>query len=177
MLTALIRRHSRLVIGGALLIAVLLVVAVVALGGQADVVVYNGRSQYGDEEAFTDWGKEAGKKLELRGGTAPELFERLKSEGSDTPADLLVTTDLANLWRAKEAGLLQPVNTPVLEHDVPEQWRDPDHEWWGLSLRIRTPMRSTSVPEDAIKTYEDLGDPRWSLELMSWMWAAGRDTP
>jgi len=53
MLTALIRRHSRLVIGGALLIAVLLVVAVVALGGQADVVVYNGRSQYGDEEAFT----------------------------------------------------------------------------------------------------------------------------
>ncbi len=165
MLTALVRRHTRLLLAGTLLFAVLLVVAVVALGGQADVVVYNGRSQYGDEEAFTDWGKETGKQLELRGGTAPELFERLKSEGSDTPADLLVTTDLANLWRAKEAGLLQPVNTPILEHDVPEELRDPDHEWWGLSLRIRTPMRSTSVPEDAIKTYEDLGDPRWKGKL------------
>jgi iron(III) transport system substrate-binding protein len=165
MLSAIARRHARLLIGGVLLVAVLLVVAVIALGGQADVVVYNGRSQYGDEEAFTDWGKETGNALELRGGTAPELFERLKSEGADTPADLLVTTDLANLWRAKEAGLLQPVDTPVLERDVPEQWRDPDKEWWGLSLRIRTPMRSTSVPEDAVSSYEDLGDARWKGKL------------
>ena len=72
----------------------------------ADVVVYNGRSQYGDEAAFTAFEEATGKSLELRGGTAPELFERLRSEGDETPADLLVTTDLANLWRAKEAGLL-----------------------------------------------------------------------
>ena len=76
------------------------------------MVVYNGRSQYGDEAAFKAFEEATGKKLELRGGTAPELFERLRSEGSETPADLLVTTDLANLWRAKEAGLLAPVSTP-----------------------------------------------------------------
>jgi iron(III) transport system substrate-binding protein len=165
MLTVLARRHARLLLGGGVLLAVLLVLAVVAFGGGADVVVYNGRSQYGDEAAFKAFEDETGKSLELRGGTAPELFERLRSEGTETPADLLVTTDLANLWRAKEAGLLQPVSTPRLERQVPSEWRDPDGDWWGLSLRVRTPMRSTSVPEDAITGYEDLGDPRWKGKL------------
>jgi iron(III) transport system substrate-binding protein len=165
MLTALIRRRARLLLGGGVLLALLLALAVVAFGGGADVVVYNGRSQYGDEAAFRAFEDETGKSLELRGGTAPELFERLRSEGSETPADLLVTTDLANLWRAKEAGLLEPVSTPALQRQVPAQWRDPDGAWWGLSLRVRTPVRSTSVPADAVKTYEDLGDPRWKGKL------------
>src|SRR5215216_380814 len=158
MLTALIRRRAGLVLGAGLLLAVVLALAVVPFGGGADVVVYNGRSQYGDEAAFKSFEDATGKRLELRGGTAPELFERLRSEGSETPADLLVTTDLANLWRAKEAGLLEPVSTPALERNVPARWRDPDGQWWGLSLRIRTPMRSTErVAEDAISSYEDLG--------------------
>jgi iron(III) transport system substrate-binding protein len=165
MLAALVRRR-RMVVGAFAIVAVLLAAAVVALGGSPDVVVYNGRSQYGDEAAFREWEQETGKKIELRGGTAPELFERLRSEGSDTPADLLVTTDLANLWRAKEAGLLQPVSTPTLRRNVPARFRDPDGDWWGLSLRIRTPMRSTErVPANAIKTYADLGDPRFRGRL------------
>ena len=165
MLTALIRSRARVLLGAGLLVAILLALAVVAFGGGADVVVYNGRSQYGDEPAFKAFEDRTGKKLELRGGTAPELFERLRSEGSETPADLLVTTDLANLWRAKQAGLLEPVDTPALERQVPAQWRDPDHEWWGLSLRVRTPMRNTSVPPELVKTYEDLGSPRWKGKL------------
>src|SRR5215218_7904053 len=165
MLTALIRRRAGLVLGAGLLLAVVLALAVVAFGGGADVVVYNGRSQYGDEAAFKSFEDATGKQLELRGGTAPELFERLRSEGSETPADLLVTTDLANLWRAKEAGLLAPVSTAALERQVPEQWRDPDGDWWGLSLRIRTPMRSTSVDPELVQSYEDLGDPRWKGKL------------
>ncbi len=143
----------------------LLVLAVVAFGGGADVVVYNGRSQYGDESVFKSFEKATGKKLELRGGTAPELFERLRSEGSETPADLLVTTDLANLWRAKEAGLLTPVSSAKLEQQVQEPYRDPDGAWYGLSLRVRTPMRSINVPADAVKSYEDLGDARWKGRL------------
>jgi len=160
--------RSRLVIlGGAVLLVILvLAVAAFALGGSADVVVYNGRSQYGDEATFKLFEKNTGKKLELRGGTAPELFERLKSEGSDTPADLLVTTDLANLWRAKEAGLLAPVSSKALERNVPQAFRDPDGDWWGLSKRIRTPMRSTErVPANAIKHYEDLGKSQFKGRL------------
>src|SRR5215204_7606919 len=165
MLTALIGHRAGLLVGAGLLLAVLLALAVVAFGGGAHVVVYNGRSQYGDEAAFKSFEDATGKRLELRGGTAPELFERLRSEGSETPADLLVTTDLANLWRAKEAGLLAPVSTPALERQVPEQWRDPDGDWWGLSLRIRTPMRSTSVDPELVQSYEDLGSPRWKGKL------------
>lgn len=154
-----------LLLGTAALVVVLGALAVLAFRGGADVVVYNGRSQYGDEQAFRLWEDATGKRLELRGGTAPELFERLQSEGGDTPADLLVTTDLANLWRAKQAGLLEPVTSAALERNVPREFRDPDNEWWGLSLRIRTPMRSTDVPAGAVTSYEDLGDPRWKGRL------------
>jgi iron(III) transport system substrate-binding protein len=159
MLQSLIRRRRILIAAVAALVAAVVAVAAVASGGGDDVVVYNGRSQYGDEKVFTDFERESGVTLQLRGGTAPELFERLRSEGSDTPADMLVTTDLANLWRAKEAGLLEPATSPTLERQIPEGRRDPDNQWWGLSARIRTPMRSTErVQADAITSYEDLGD-------------------
>ncbi|HKH18375.1 MAG TPA: extracellular solute-binding protein [Solirubrobacteraceae bacterium] len=161
----MIRRHARFLLGGGLLVAALLAIVVVAFGGSPDVVVYNGRSQYGDEAAFKAFEDASGKTLELRGGTAPELFERLRSEGSETPADLLVTTDLANLWRAKEAGLLASVDTPALERQVPADFRDPDGDWWGMSLRIRTPMRHTSVDPKLLQSYEELGSPRWKGKL------------
>ena len=166
MLQTLFRRRRAVLAALVALVAALLAVSVVALGGSPDVVVYNGRSQYGDEAAFKAFEDRTGLSLELRGGTAPELFERLRSEGDDTPADLLVTTDLANLWRAEEAGLLAPVDTPALRRNVPAEYRDPDGDWWGLSLRIRTPMRSTErVAEDAITTYADLGDPQFNGRL------------
>jgi iron(III) transport system substrate-binding protein len=167
MLRALLARR-RVRVGAALLL--LLVLAGLATasrgGGGADVVVYNGRSQYGDEQAFTAFEQASGRTLQLRGGTAPELFERLRSEGDQTPADLLVTTDLANLWRAKQAGLLDSVSSPALAENVPAAFRDPDSQWWGVSLRIRTPMRSTErVPEQAVTSYEDLGDKRFRGRL------------
>jgi iron(III) transport system substrate-binding protein len=159
-------RRKWFALGGAILLVAVLVVTAFAITGSADVVVYNGRSQYGDEAAFTAFEKETGKSLELRGGTAPELYERLKSEGAETPADLLVTTDLANLARAKQAGLLEPVTSPVLQRNIPAELRDPDNAWWPLSLRVRTPMRSTErVPENAIDSYADLGDRRWRGRL------------
>src|SRR5215218_51146 len=167
MLSALLRRRRRLLpILAVVVLALVAATAVLAFGGSADVVVYNGRSQYGDEQSFKAFEEQTGKQLELRGGTAPELFERLKSEGSDTPADLLVTTDLANLWRAKEAGLLTPVASKALERQVPRAFRDPDGDWWGLSKRIRTPMRSTErVSAGAVKHYEDLGKPQFKGKL------------
>jgi iron(III) transport system substrate-binding protein len=150
----------------AVVVIALLAVAAFALGGSADVVVYNGRSQYGDEQAFKAFEAQTGLKVELRGGTAPELFERLRREGAETPADLLVTTDLANLWRAKEAGVLEPVDTPALRSQVGERLHDPQGAWWGVSTRLRVPMRSSDrVPADALTSYEDLGDPRFRGRL------------
>jgi iron(III) transport system substrate-binding protein len=160
-------RRGRITAGVAITAIVVLALAVLALGGDGDdVVVYNGRSQYGDEEVFRQFEREQGVGLQLRGGTAPELFQRLRSEGDHTPADVLVTTDLANLWRAQRAGLLEPAESAVLRGQVPGAYRAPDGSWWGLSLRIRTPMRSTErVPAAAIRSYQDLGAGRFRGKL------------
>ncbi len=139
------------------------VVVLLAVGDDSDaLVVYNGRSHYGDEQVFEDFTEATGIEVELRGGTAPELYERLRREGEDTPADLLITTDLANLWRAEEADLLQPVSSPTLVAHVPPELSDEDGAWWALSTRLRVPVRSTERVDDGeVTSYEDLGDPRF----------------
>jgi iron(III) transport system substrate-binding protein len=153
------------------LVAVAAVAAVIALlaasGGSGDaLVVYNGRSHYGGEEAFKRFERETGIKVKLFGGEATELYERLRNEGADTKADVLVTVDGANLWLAQKAGLLAPMKSAEIERNVPADLRDPQGEWVAVSRRERTIMRSTErVPADAIATYADLGDPRWKGRL------------
>lgn len=149
-----------------LALAVAVVAAAAALAaasgsGKDELVVYNGRSHYGGEAAFKRFERETGIKVRLFPGEATELFERLRNEGSDTPADVLVTVDGANLWQAEDAGLLAPLRSKVIERNVPADLRDPQGEWTAISTRVRTIVRSTErVPEDeAPSTYEDLGDP------------------
>ena len=89
-------------------------------GGAKDaLVVYNGRSHYGGEEAFKAFTRETGIKVQLFAGEAEELHARLASEGKDTPADVLVTVDGANLWRAEDEGLLAPLRSRVVEKTIP----------------------------------------------------------
>ena len=161
------RRRLAAVAGGVLVIIAGLAVAAFALAGSADVVVYNGRSQYGDEQAFKAFEEQTGLDVELRGGTAPELYERLRREGDATDADLLVTTDLANLWRAEEAGLLEPVRTDAL--DVPGRARaarprrrlvGPQHPRSASRC-----ARPSGCDANAITSYEDLGDPQFRGRL------------
>lgn len=126
------------------------------------LVVYNGRSHYGGEGAFTEFTKATGIKVKLFGGDAETLQARLKSEGKSTKADLLITVDGANLSRAKRDGLLLPVRSTIIEQAVPAELRDPDGAWTSISTRVRTIMRSENrVPADAVTTYADLGNPRW----------------
>jgi iron(III) transport system substrate-binding protein len=135
-------------------------------GADDELVVYNGRSHYGGEEAFKAFERETGIKVRLFGGAAEELHERLRSEGASTPADVLVTVDGANLWRAKRDGLLAPMHSAVIDRRVPAALRDPDGTWVAVSTRVRTVMRSTErVPAGAVSTYADLGDPRWKGRL------------
>jgi iron(III) transport system substrate-binding protein len=153
------------------LLLVLLVGAVAALamaagGGDGALVVYNGRSHYGGERAFERFEQETGIEVELFGGDATELFERLRNEGQDTPADLLVTVDGANLWQAADAGLLAPHGSTEADGNVPERFRDPDGRWIGISQRVRAIMINRDrVDPGALSTYEDLGDRRWRGRL------------
>lgn len=163
MLSALIRRRWPLPVAALVLVAAIVGGALLAAGSDGPtIVVYNGRSHYGDEDVFEDFERETGIDVELRGGTAPELFERLRREGEDTPADVLVTTDLANLWRAEEAGMLQPATSPTLAANIPGALHDPDDEWWALSTRVRVPVINTDNVDPAQVTgYEALGDPQF----------------
>jgi iron(III) transport system substrate-binding protein len=163
------RRLLAILIGGAVLVAAAFAAVVIATAGSSssdELVLYSARSHYGEEEPFERFAADTGTDLTLRGGSASELYERLSSEGGNTPADVLITVDAANLWRAKEAGLLEPVSSAALDEGVPEDLRDPDGAWYGLTLRARTIMRSAErVGPDEVTTYEGLGDPRWKGRL------------
>jgi iron(III) transport system substrate-binding protein len=156
-----------LIASGALIVAAFVGVVLATSGSTGDeLVIYSARSHYGEEKPFEDFAKKTGVDLRIRGGSASELYERLKSEGDNTPADVLITVDAANLWRAEEAGLLEPVHDPKIEAAVPPDLRDPEDEWFGLLLRARTIMRSTErVGPNEVTTYEGLGDPRWKGRL------------
>jgi iron(III) transport system substrate-binding protein len=155
-------------VGAGVLLAAGLVAVVLATSGSSEdeLVVYSARSHYGEEQPFKDFAEQEGSNLTLFGGSASELYERIRSEGENTRADVLITVDAANLWRAKEAGLLEPIESATLERNVPETARDPDGAWYAFAVRARTIMRSTQrVPDDAVTTYEGLGDPRWKGTL------------
>jgi iron(III) transport system substrate-binding protein len=154
--------------GGAAFLVLALVGVVLATSGSSSdaLVIYTARSHYGEEQPFLDYAAETGTDLTLRGGPANELYERLQAEGGDTEADVLITVDAANLWRATEAGLLEPVRSAELDRLVPEGLRDPGGHWYGLAVRARTIMRSAErVGPDEVTTYEGLGDPRWKGRL------------
>ena len=162
MLSGLIRRRWPLPVAALVVVVAIVGVALVAADKGETIVVYNGRSHYGDEDVFEDFEEATGIDVQLRGGTAPELFERLRREGEDTPADVLITTDLANLWRAQEAGMLQPVTSAALEEQVPGGLHAPDGSWWALSTRLRVPVVATDrVDPGEVTGYESLGDPQF----------------
>ena len=110
-------------------------------------------------ERFRD---ETGIEFNLVTGKADELLKRLQLEGSATPADVLITTDAGRLHRAREAGVLQAIESDPILRSVPDQLRDADGFWVGLSQRARTIIHARHrVDASELSTYEDLADPRW----------------
>jgi iron(III) transport system substrate-binding protein len=162
-LSALIRRKWPIPVIAVLLVVAAVVGVIVTSGAEEEkLVIYNGRAHYGNEEVFDEFIEQTGIEIELRGGNGPELFERLRREGDDTPADVLITTDMANLWRAKDAGLLQPADSPTLEENIPEGLHDAEGYWWAISTRMRVPVVNTDAIDPAdITSYADLGDPQY----------------
>ena len=89
------------------------------------------------------------------------MVERLKAEGSRSPADLVMTVDVARLGEVKDAGVLQAVDDPALDV-IPKNLRDADRNWFGLTTRARIVYASRDrVADGEVTTYEDLADPKW----------------
>jgi iron(III) transport system substrate-binding protein len=162
--------RRKLVLGSSLLVLLVagaFVGVVLATSGGGDkLTVYTARSHYGEEKPFKTFAADEDVDLTLFGGDASSLYERLRSEGDNTKADVLITVDAANLWRAEQAGLLEADPDPEVARHVPADLRDPKGRWYGLTVRARTIMRSTDrVKATDATTYEDLGDPRWKGKL------------
>ncbi|RMD89146.1 MAG: extracellular solute-binding protein, partial [Alphaproteobacteria bacterium] len=90
------------------------------------------------------------------------LVERLKAEGRRSPADLVLTVDIANLKRIVDAGVISPIVTPTLESAVPAHLRAADGAWYALTQRARVVYASKArVADGEVTTYEDLASEKW----------------
>ncbi len=108
---------------------------------------------------FTD---QTGIEINVVKGSADQLIQRLISEGENSPADILLTVDAGRLHRAKEAGVLQPIRSRTLYRNIPAALRDPDNQWFGLTVRARVIVYSKDrVSPSDLSTYEDLAGPQW----------------
>lgn len=133
-----------------------------AAQGAGEVNVYSARKEVLIRPLLERFSEATGIEVNLISADAGALLQRLKREGRNTPADLLITVDAGNLVRAEKAGVLARVNNEATEQYVPSAYQDPDGYWHGLSLRSRVIFRSTErVDVGAIERYEALADERW----------------
>ena len=90
-----------------------------------------------DDQLYDGFTEKTGISINLIEGKDDELIERIKSEGANSPADILITVDAGRLWRAAEAGIFAPVESAILEEKIPENLQDPENRWFGYSKRAR----------------------------------------
>ena len=137
-----------------------------AAAAPAELVVYTSRNEQLVKPLFDRYTEETGIKVTYLTDKAPPLMERLKAEGSRTPADVFITVDAGNLWQAANLDLLQPIESPVLEANIPDNLQDPENRWFGLSVRARTIIHNPArAPADTLSTYEALAGPEWKGRL------------
>jgi iron(III) transport system substrate-binding protein len=130
------------------------------------IVVYSARNEQLIKPLFDAYTRDTGVQIRFITDKEGPLMARLKAEGKNTPADVLLTVDAGNLWQASQEGLLRPIRSQLLETNVPAHLRDPDNEWFGLSVRARTIVYNTGKVKPAdLSTYEDLADPKWKGRL------------
>lgn len=133
----------------------------------AELTVYTSRSDKLIEPIVKKYEQKTGHKVKLFfNKDAGALMERLKAEGSNSPADVLITVDGGNLWQATQKDLLRPIQSNVLKANIPAYLRDPANRWFGLSVRARTIFYNpTKVKPSQLSTYADLADPKWKGKL------------
>jgi iron(III) transport system substrate-binding protein len=134
--------------------------------GQQVLNLYSSRHYQTDEALYGDFTKLTGIKINRIEGNEDALIERIRNEGANSPADVLVTVDAGRLWRAEQLGLFQPVKSAVLESRIPAIYREPNGSWFGFSLRARViAYDKTKVKPNEIASYENLADSKWKGQI------------
>ena len=145
-----------------LALSIAMTCGITAAAAAAELNLYSSRHYQTDEALYENFTKETGIKINRIEGKGDALIERIKAEGANSPADVLLTVDVARLWRAEQADLFQPVRSDVLDAKVPDNLRQPDGLWYGFSTRARLIFYSKENPVGAgITSYEDLADPKY----------------
>jgi iron(III) transport system substrate-binding protein len=129
--------------------------------------LYSARHYDTDDALYQSFSDATGVQVNLVEAEADQLIERLKSEGANSPADVLITVDAGRLWRAEQEGLLEPVSSPALGSAIPENLRHPEGLWFGLAKRARVIFyHKDRVNPAELSTYEDLANPKWRGRLL-----------
>jgi iron(III) transport system substrate-binding protein len=146
------------------LAGILAAASTAALAQSGEVNVYSYREQKLIQPLFDEFTKATGIKVNVVSANSG-LEQRIATEGANSPADVLLTVDVARLQDAVNAGITQPIKSTVLEKAIPAQYHGPDGMWYGISMRARVVYASKDrVKQDAI-TYEELADPKWKGKI------------
>jgi len=130
------------------------------------LVVYSARNEQLIKPMFDRYTAETGMPVRFVTDDAGPLIERLAAEGANSPADILMTVDAGELWHAADRGLLQSIESPTIDANIPASLRDPQDRWIGLSVRARTIVYSTErVKPEELNDYAALADERWKGKL------------
>ena len=131
-----------------------------------EVRVYSGRHYNTDRQVFKRFNETTGIKVRLIEATGISLVERLKREGNNSKADVIILVDAARINDAADAGLLQPIQSNTLKANIPARYRDPSNRWFGLTRRVRSIIVNPRIVDpSAINSYDDLGKPELKGKL------------
>lgn len=145
--------------------AVLMGLAAQSAQASEELNLYSSRHYDTDERLYTDFEDATGIRINRIEGKADELLARMKAEGRNSPADVLLTVDTSRLARAKSMGLLQSVDSEVLEQKIPARLQDADNQWFGFSQRARILFYDKADVTDPPQTYADLADPKYKGQV------------
>ncbi|MEO1747867.1 MAG: Fe(3+) ABC transporter substrate-binding protein [Pseudomonadota bacterium] len=129
---------------------------------EGELNLYSSRHYDTDERLYSDFEEATGIKVNRIEGNADELIARMEGEGANSPADIFMTVDTVRLTRAKNLGLLQSVESDVLEGSIPAYLQDDDNQWFGFSQRARILFYDKNDVAEPPMTYQELADPKYA---------------
>lgn len=132
---------------------------------EGELNLYSSRHYDTDERLYSDFTEATGITINRIEGKADELIERMKAEGANSPADILLTVDTSRLERAKDAGVLQSIDSETLEARIPANLQDEDNQWFGFSQRARIIFYDKNDVANPPATYVDLADPAYKGQV------------
>ena len=141
-----------------------IVAASSASAQSGEVNVYSYRESKLIQPLFDAFTKDTGIKVNVISASSG-LEQRIKAEGANSPADVLLTVDIGRIEDAVRAGITQPIKSDVLDKIVAPQYRDPEGHWYGISMRARVVYASKDRVNETALNYEDLSDPKWKGKI------------